>query len=183
MEESTCLRNLIDRHSAAGTGLPEFKGTAFNPKPFSFHLTVISFWMTKLQTPTNLLPRFFLRRWTLYQIHSQEPLSGMPMVRFCVDRNRPRKVGHSVLYVKQILSLASLLQLKTIRHWSVLKSRNVMPLAAQDLGECSLVFFHAWDFVLVEQPHCQLLQGEPSNSHICSWTGSSEISGSSTFPC
>ena len=67
------------------------------------------------------------------------------------------------MYVKQTLSLASLLQLKTIRHyWSVFKSGNVMPLAVLDLGEWSLVFFHSWDFVLVEQPECQLLQREPS---------------------
>lgn len=78
----------------------------------------------------------------------------MPRVRFCVG---PRKVGHSVLYVKQILSLATLLQLKTIGHWSILKSGNVMPLAVHDLGERSPVFFHSWDFVLVEQPRCQLL--------------------------
>lgn len=41
----------------------------------------------------------------------------MLVVQFCVDKKQKhRKIGHSVLYVEQTVSLESLLQFKIIRH-------------------------------------------------------------------
>ena len=49
-------------------------------------------------------------------------------------------MGLCDLRARQTLSLASLLQLETIRRWAFLESGNVMPLAAHDLGKWSQVF-------------------------------------------
>lgn len=98
--------------------------------------------MTNLETSTHLLPSNFSEEGGYFtRVIARSPLSGMLVVRFCVDKNRgTRKPGHCELRVEQTQSPASLLRLEAIRRWVFLKFGNGMPLAAHDLGEGSRVF-------------------------------------------